>query len=86
MRNNGNKSHHSILQNLILKAKAVFFFFFPSLFPDVDFEVLRRDMCCDLEGDTLSELRGRGLREGLQAHLSPPDTRPGEALPCCSLQ
>ncbi|XP_023279429.1 separin isoform X2 [Seriola lalandi dorsalis] len=42
-----------------------------------DFEVLRRDMCCDLERDDLSELRSRGhLREGPQTHLSHPDTRP----------
>ncbi|KAG8007881.1 Separin [Nibea albiflora] len=44
---------------------------------DVDFEVLRRDMCCDLERDDLFELRSRGhLREGPQTHLSHPDTRP----------
>lgn len=69
-----------------LKAKVLFCFFFLSLFPDADFEVLRRDICCDLARDNLSELRGRGLREGLQAHLSHPDTRPGEALYYCSLQ
>ncbi|CAJ1051098.1 separin [Xyrichtys novacula] len=44
---------------------------------DIDFEVLRRDMCCDLERDDLSELRIRDhLRDGPQTHLSHPDTRP----------
>ncbi|XP_071350863.1 separin [Trachinotus anak] len=44
---------------------------------NIDFEVLRRDMCCGLERDDLSELRSRGhLREGPQTHLSHPDTRP----------
>ncbi|XP_070758909.1 separin [Enoplosus armatus] len=44
---------------------------------DIDFEVLRRDMCCDLERDDLSELRSRGhLREGPPAHLSHSDIRP----------
>ncbi|XP_034537905.1 separin [Notolabrus celidotus] len=44
---------------------------------DIDFEVLRRDMCCDLEKDDLSELRSRGhLRDGPQTHLSHSDTRP----------
>ncbi|XP_074535465.1 separin [Halichoeres trimaculatus] len=44
---------------------------------DIDFEVLRRDMCCDLEKDDLSELRSRGhLRDGSQTHLSHSDTRP----------
>ncbi|XP_059186202.1 separin isoform X2 [Centropristis striata] len=44
---------------------------------DIDFEVLRRDMCCDLERDDLSELRSRGhLRGGPQTHLSHSDARP----------
>ncbi|XP_065811017.1 separin [Labrus bergylta] len=44
---------------------------------DIDFEVLRRDMCCHLERDDLSELKSRGhLREGPQTHLSHSDTRP----------
>ncbi|XP_018528986.1 LOW QUALITY PROTEIN: separin [Lates calcarifer] len=44
---------------------------------DIDFEVLRRDMCCNLERDDLSELRSRGhLRVGPQTHLSHSDTRP----------
>ncbi|KAF1391553.1 hypothetical protein PFLUV_G00043310 [Perca fluviatilis] len=44
---------------------------------DIDFEVLRRDMCCDLERDDLSELRSRGhLSEGPQTHLSHSDIRP----------
>ncbi|KAL7408511.1 hypothetical protein ABVT39_024602 [Epinephelus coioides] len=44
---------------------------------DIDFEVLRRDLCCGLERDDLSELRSRGhLREGPQTHLSHSDTRP----------
>ncbi|KAM9362423.1 separin [Symphorus nematophorus] len=43
---------------------------------DIDFELLRRDMCCDLERDGLSELRSSGhLREGPQTHLSDSDTR-----------
>ncbi|KAI3370171.1 hypothetical protein L3Q82_024954, partial [Scortum barcoo] len=44
---------------------------------DIDFEVLRRDMCCDFERDDLTELKSRGhLREGPQTHLSHSDTRP----------
>ncbi|XP_051271664.1 separin isoform X1 [Dicentrarchus labrax] len=44
---------------------------------DIDFEVLRRDMCCDFERDDLSELRSRGhLTEDPQTHLSHSDTRP----------
>ncbi|TKS71578.1 Separin [Collichthys lucidus] len=43
---------------------------------DVDFEVLRRHMCRDLERDDLFEIRSRGHpREGPQTHLSQPDTR-----------
>ncbi|XP_042338042.1 separin-like, partial [Plectropomus leopardus] len=43
----------------------------------IDFEVLRRDLCCDLERDDLSELRSAGhLREGPQTHISHSDTRP----------
>ncbi|XP_038552604.1 separin [Micropterus salmoides] len=44
---------------------------------DIDFEVLRRDMCRDLERDGLSELRSRGhARDDPQTHLSHSDTRP----------
>ncbi|XP_070698763.1 separin [Pempheris klunzingeri] len=44
---------------------------------DIDFEVLRRDMCCDLERDDLSELRSRGqLRDGPLTHLCHSDSRP----------
>ncbi|XP_074489400.1 separin [Sebastes fasciatus] len=44
---------------------------------DIDFEVLRRDMFCDLERNGISELRSRGhLREGPHTHFSHPDTRP----------
>ncbi|TWW62203.1 Separin [Takifugu flavidus] len=44
---------------------------------DVDFEVLRRDICCDLDRDDLSELRPRDpLREGPQTRPSHPDSRP----------
>ncbi|XP_040891017.1 separin isoform X2 [Toxotes jaculatrix] len=44
---------------------------------NIDFEVLRRDMCCDLERDDLSELRSRGhLINGPQTHLPHSDTRP----------
>ncbi|KAM7401999.1 hypothetical protein PAMP_017275 [Pampus punctatissimus] len=44
---------------------------------DIDFEVLRRDICCDLERDDLSELRSRGLElRGPQTHLPHSDTRP----------
>ncbi|XP_039972012.1 LOW QUALITY PROTEIN: separin [Xiphias gladius] len=44
---------------------------------NTDFEVLRRDMCCNLERDDLSELRSRGhLRKGQQTHLCHSDTRP----------
>uniref|UniRef100_UPI0037E95384 separin n=1 Tax=Semicossyphus pulcher TaxID=241346 RepID=UPI0037E95384 len=40
---------------------------------DIDFEVLRRDMCLR---DELSELRSRGHLRGPQTHLSHSDTRP----------
>nr|XP_046239902.1 separin isoform X2 [Scatophagus argus] len=47
----------------------------PSEDIDIDFEVLRRDMCCDLERDDLAELRNRGhLREGSQTHLTHSDS------------
>nr|XP_020448836.1 separin [Monopterus albus] len=43
---------------------------------DIDSEVLRRDMCCDLVRDDLSDLRSRGhLSEGLQT-LSHSNNRP----------
>lgn len=59
--------------------------FFPGS-PDIDFEVLRRDMGCDSERDGLSELRNRDrLREAPQTQLSHPDVRPGEASHCCHL-
>ncbi|XP_068598709.1 separin [Brachionichthys hirsutus] len=46
---------------------------------DVDFEVLRRDLCRDLERDDLSELRsGAQQVEGLQARLSQSDTGPDD--------
>ncbi|XP_044033677.1 separin isoform X2 [Siniperca chuatsi] len=49
----------------------------PASSQDKDFEVLRRDMCRDLERDDLSELRSRGhLRDAPQTHLSHSDTRP----------
>lgn len=52
---------------------------------DIDFEVLRRDICCDLDRDDLSELRHRDhLREGPQTRLSHPDSRPGETSRRCS--
>ncbi|KAM8917809.1 separin isoform 2-T2 [Spinachia spinachia] len=42
-----------------------------------NFEVLRRDLCCDLERDDLSELKSRGhLRGGPQTHLPHSYTRP----------
>ncbi|XP_030276632.1 separin isoform X2 [Sparus aurata] len=44
--------------------------------PTSNFEVLRRDMCCDFERDDLSELRSRGHLRGPPAHLSHSDTRP----------
>ncbi|KAL3058487.1 hypothetical protein OYC64_010606 [Pagothenia borchgrevinki] len=48
-----------------------------NLSKDIDFEVLRRDTCCALERDTLSELKSRGhLREAPPTHLSHSDTRP----------
>ncbi|KAK1900808.1 Separin [Dissostichus eleginoides] len=48
-----------------------------NLSKDIDFEVLRRDTCCALESDTLSELKSRGhLREAPPTHLSHSDTRP----------
>ncbi|XP_071396976.1 separin [Centroberyx affinis] len=44
---------------------------------DIDFEVLRRDLCGNLERDDLSELKSRGQpKGGLQTHLSYSDTRP----------
>ncbi|KAK9529134.1 hypothetical protein VZT92_013248 [Zoarces viviparus] len=44
---------------------------------DIDLEVLRRDMHCDLERDDLSELRSRGhLRDGPLTHLPQSYTRP----------
>ncbi|XP_076604279.1 separin [Chaetodon auriga] len=44
---------------------------------DTDFEVLRRDMCCDWESNNLSILSNRSHQaEGPQAHLSHSDTRP----------
>lgn len=50
-----------------------------SLPTDIDFEVLRRDICYDLDRDDLSELRNTDhLRGGPQTHLSYPDSRPGE--------
>lgn len=52
-----------------------------SLSADVDLEVLRRDICCDLDRDDLSELRNRDhVREGPQTRLSHPDGRPGETV------
>ncbi|TNM88995.1 hypothetical protein fugu_005249 [Takifugu bimaculatus] len=52
---------------------------------DVDFEVLRRDICCDLDRDDLSELRPRDpLREGPQTRPSHPDSRPGGTSLRCS--
>ncbi|KAM9860344.1 separin [Aulostomus maculatus] len=43
---------------------------------DVDLEVLRRDMCCDLERDDYFELRSRGQLRGPQTPLPRPDSRP----------
>ncbi|XP_030585374.1 separin [Archocentrus centrarchus] len=44
---------------------------------NVDLEVLRRDMCGDLDRDELFDLRSRGhLRGNVQIHLSHPDNRP----------
>ncbi|XP_076013098.1 separin [Genypterus blacodes] len=44
---------------------------------NMDFEVLRRDECCNLERDDLSELRSRGgLTNSLQIHHSHSDSRP----------
>ncbi|XP_044204007.1 separin [Thunnus albacares] len=43
---------------------------------EIDFEVLRRDICCDLERGDLSELRSRGQLRGPQTHLPHPDTKP----------
>ncbi|CAK6955656.1 separin [Scomber scombrus] len=48
----------------------------PASSQDMDFEVLRRDICCDLERGDLSELRSRGQSRGPQTHLPHPDTRP----------
>ncbi|XP_041639099.1 separin [Cheilinus undulatus] len=46
---------------------------------DILIEVLRRDICCDLERDDLSVLRSRGpLREDPQTHLPHSDTRPDD--------
>ncbi|KAM3877857.1 LOW QUALITY PROTEIN: separin [Diretmus argenteus] len=43
----------------------------------VDFEVLRRDLCGNLERDNLSERKSRcDLRGGLPSHLSPSDAWP----------
>lgn len=53
---------------------------------DIDLEVLRRDICCDLDRDDLSELRNRDhVREGPQARLCHPDSRPGEAVCLCHM-
>ncbi|KAM6928107.1 separin [Xenentodon cancila] len=44
---------------------------------NIDLEVVRRDMCCDLERDESLELRSRGhLREDLQTHVAQSDSRP----------
>ncbi|XP_068171684.1 separin isoform X2 [Antennarius striatus] len=44
---------------------------------DFDFEVPRRDLCCDLEREDLSELNSRShLMDSLQTHLSQSDTGP----------
>ncbi|XP_028263041.1 separin [Parambassis ranga] len=44
---------------------------------NTDFEVLRRDSCCNLEKDGFSELRNRGqLREGPQTPFHHSDNRP----------
>ncbi|CAG06749.1 unnamed protein product, partial [Tetraodon nigroviridis] len=44
---------------------------------DIDLEVLRRDICCDLDRDDLPELRSREHpRKGPQTRLSHPDSRP----------
>ncbi|KAL6111552.1 espl1 [Pungitius sinensis] len=43
---------------------------------NIDFEVLRRDLCCALERDDLSELRSRGPLRGGQTHLPHSYTRP----------
>ncbi|XP_010879832.2 separin [Esox lucius] len=50
--------------------------------PDRDFEVLRRDLCGDVERDCLSELKSGGHPGGLQAHvhLSIPDVLSVEAV------
>ncbi|XP_026161906.1 separin isoform X2 [Mastacembelus armatus] len=51
----------------------------PSLSKDIDagFEVLRKDMCYNLESEDLSELRSRShLREGPLTHMSHSNTRP----------
>ncbi|KAM8756416.1 separin isoform 1-T1 [Acanthopagrus schlegelii] len=48
----------------------------PTSSKDIDFEVLRRDMCRDFERDDLSELRSRGHLRGPPAHLTHSDTRP----------
>ncbi|XP_055365258.1 separin isoform X2 [Betta splendens] len=44
---------------------------------DIDFEVLRRDMCCSVERCDLSEIRSRDLLvEGQQTHLPQSSRRP----------
>ncbi|XP_041837386.1 separin isoform X2 [Melanotaenia boesemani] len=44
---------------------------------NIDFEVLRRDMCFHQDRDDLNELRRRGHpREGQQTHISQSDSRP----------
>ena len=49
---------------------------------DTDFEVLRRDLCGDMERDGLSKLKSRGhLMGSLQDHVSPSDAFPGEDPP-----
>ncbi|XP_017271200.1 separin [Kryptolebias marmoratus] len=48
----------------------------PASSKDVDFEVLRRDMCCSLERDGLFEMRSKGHQtEDLQTHMSHSDNK-----------
>lgn len=49
------------------------------LLSDVDLEVLRRDVCCNLDREEFSEMRGGGRpREESNLHISQTDNKPGE--------
>ncbi|XP_037535521.1 separin [Nematolebias whitei] len=51
----------------------------PASCKDIDFEVLRRDMCCDLERDELFEMRSkRPQTDDLQTHISHSESKPDD--------